>query len=422
MAVVLEWSKACVLPKIVEDKAKSAQNYVGTLQQLAKNPDWSAPEASIFLPGETKFAKASKSAANACKNASLFVVIGIGGSNLGAMAAYDFIFGRQANLLLGKKLIFADTTDPSTIGETIRLMKQEISKKGRVVLNIVSKSGGTTETLANFESIYATLSQQERKSVKIYATTDAGSKLHEAASKKGWATLPIPPAVGGRYSVFSCAGLFPLAWAGVDIDAMLSGASKMLDSCLLPDFRSNPALAQAALMHAHCASGKNMLISFIFANDLQSYGLWWRQLLAESAGKCPVAPTPIVSMGSTDLHSQAQLYLGGPHDKAFRFVSVSQFAENQLIPSRPELALAQNLAGKSTAEVFSALLNSTKASFSSNRIPFWEISLPHKSEEFMGALLQLDMMSVMYFCRMLGVNAFDQPAVEAYKKEARKLL
>ncbi len=422
MDVVFSWQYAGFPPEKAKEKAREALLYLKRLANLRQKPDWSAPEASILLADEKKFAQASIRAAKGCSKAALFILVGIGGSNLGTMAIRDFIMGRNANLLTGKHMLFADTCDPSSLDEIIRIMKLHLAKKKQVVLNIVSKSGTTTETLANFEAIYATLSPSEKKLVKVYATTDAGSQLHSIASKKGWPTLPIPPAVGGRFSVLSCVGLFPLAWAGVDVNKLLAGASKMLSVCLKDNVNENPALAQAALMSLHIESGKNIIDTFCFCNDLHSYGMWYRQLLAESAGKGPASPTPMVSIGSTDLHSQEQLYLGGSRDKIFRIVSLAGFADDQLVPNTPALSLASGLGGKSTSEIFLALEGGTKSSFRNSYIPFWEILLPAKNEEAFGALLQLDMVSVMLFCKFLKVNAFDQPAVEEYKKEAKKLL
>jgi glucose-6-phosphate isomerase len=422
MEVTIGWENAHLAPETAMQTEGALGGYITGLNKLINKPNWSASEASLLLAGETKFAKASIAAAKECKAAELFILIGIGGSNLGAMAAYEFMKGQNAFMESGKKILFLDTCDPSSIEAAAKIAKKRLSSGKAVVFNIVSKSGATAETLANFEAMWGMLTQKERAHAKIFATTDAGSKLHSIASKKGWKTLPIPPMVGGRYSVFSPAGLFPLAWAGVDVLRMLQGADRMLKSCLLARIGENPALAQAALMHAHCTSGRNILVTFNFSNSLASYGLWWRQLVAESAGKCDSAPTPVVSIGSTDLHSQAQLYLGGPKDKAFRFVSISSHPSCQQIPQKIEIPLSKSLAGKNICQVYSALLHGTKASFENNGLPFWEIAIPEKSEEAFGALLMLDMVSVMLFCRLLGVDAFDQPAVEDYKKEVKRLL
>lgn len=423
MAVRLEWGDSGFPSEKIMDECRLGVSYVKELAAVSKNADYSKDAATIALPNEKKFLKASKAAAANCRNATLFILVGIGGSNLGAMASMEFLLGKSHNLLNPKKrMLFADTCDPDSIGELVRLLKSHIETNGKAVINIVSKSGTTTETAANFEAILGSLTKEERKSVKIVATTDSGSALDTLARKEKWAVLEIPQKVGGRYSVLSNVGLFPLCWLGVDAEAMLHGASKMLSACLSENPEKNPALVQASIMSLHAKAGKNILDSFLFSNSLSSYGLWYRQLLAESCGKGGNGLTPTVSIGTTDMHSQAQLYLGGRHDKAFRFIHAIP-NENQLMPSSPIApAISEALSGKSTSQIYSVLMRSMETASKKKSLPFWEISIGAKSEENLGALLQLDMVSVILFCRLQGVNPFDQPAVESYKSEAKRLL
>lgn len=424
MALEFAFENTLFSDEQIEQEAARTRPALKLLRDVLARRDWTNWAAPIMLPSETKFAQACTDAAKKCKGATLFAVIGIGGSNLGSMACVDFMLGSAHNLTNTKKrIIFPDTCDPDSLNESIILIKQHLKGKGKIILNIISKSGSTTETLANFEVIYSSLSASEKRRVYVVATTDAGSKLHELSSKKGWMSLPIPAGVGGRYSVLSPVGLFPLAYAGVDITQMLQGAKESVALCLDENPNANPALKQAALLSLFYKQEYRMFNTFVFSNDMFSYCRWWKQLLAESCGKDGKGMTPLVAVGSTDLHSQAQLYLGGPHDKAFRFISIKKHRHDQILPKSPELsALSSNLAGKSTSHILWVLHESITTADRRLGLPYWQIILPDKSAKTLGSLLELDMITVVLFCQLLGVNAFDQPTVEEYKKEAHKLL
>lgn len=424
MALEFAFENTLFSDEQIEQEAARAKPALKLLRDVLARRDWTNWAAPILLPSETKFAQACIDAAKKCRGATLFAVIGIGGSNLGSMACVDFMLGCGHNLSNPKKrVIFPDTCDPDSLNESITLIKQHIRSRGKIILNIISKSGSTTETVANFEAIYSALTPAEKKSTYVVATTDAGSTLHELSAKKGWMSLPIPAGVGGRYSVLSPVGLFPLAYAGVDIAQMLRGAKESVAICLGENPNANPALKQAALLSLYYKQEYRMFNTFVFSNDMFSYCRWWKQLLAESCGKGGKGFTPLVAVGSTDLHSQAQLYLGGPHDKAFRFISIKAHHHDQMLPENPELsALSSNLAGKSTTHVLWVLHESIIAAEKRLGLPYWQIVLPDKSAKTLGSLLENDMITVVLFCQLLGVNAFDQPTVEEYKKEARKLL
>jgi glucose-6-phosphate isomerase len=237
--------------------------------------------------------------------------------------------------------------------------------------------------------------------------------------------------VGGRYSVFSPAGLFPLGLLGINIERLLDGARSMRDTCININVEENPAAISAALQYLHYMSGKNISDLFLFANALESLGKWCRQLMAESLGKefnkkgetVNIGITPVISIGSTDLHSMAQLYLGGPNDKFTMFLSVENSNSQVKLPNLREYSkLVNGIQGKSLESIMSAIMEGTKAAFRKGKRPFMEVKLPCKSEYYIGQFLQFKMIETIYLGFLLGVNPFDQPNVESYKEETRKIL
>ena len=361
------------------------------------------------------------------------IVIGIGGSNLGTIAVQEAILGKLYNLSSPPmNVLYADTVDPNLIYSIMKIVEPVLRRDDNVLLNVVSKSGVTTETVANFRILLDML-RKYKKDYKDYivATCDRDSKLWSLAAEKGFAALEIPRKVGGRYSVFSPVGLFPLGLLGIHIRDLLNGARQMRNACVDMDLERNPAAIIASIQFAHYKNGKNISDFFFFSSDLESLGKWCRQLIAESLGKefnrngerVNVGITPTISIGSTDLHSVAQLYLGGPYDKLTTFVSIKDSRPPLHVPGMDEYSdLVQGIDGKSLKEILNAILEGTKEAFRKDKRPFIEISLPDKSEGSIGQFMQLKMIETMYLGHLLNVNPFDQPDVEKYKRETRRIL
>jgi len=361
------------------------------------------------------------------------IVVGIGGSNLGSLAVFDAILGKKYNLQDNeKKILFADTVDSDLVFDIIRIIEPVLQNKEKILLNLVSKSGSTTETIANFEVLLQLLEKySDNPKESIVVTTDYDSKLWHLAKEKQYSLLEIPKKVGGRYSVFSTVGLFPLAMMGVKIEQLLQGAKQMRLRCLDEDFNKNPAAIGAACALLHFKDKKNIHDLFLFSDDLESIGKWNRQLVAESVGKehdlsgnqVFTGLTPTYSIGSTDLHSVAQLYLGGPFDKFTTFVKVKTNKHDLIIPRFKEyVSLVQGIQQKPMQEIMSAIYNGITTAFIKGNRPFMEIILPDKSESSIGQFMQYKMMETMYLGGFLQINPFDQPNVELYKKETRNLL
>jgi glucose-6-phosphate isomerase len=361
------------------------------------------------------------------------VVVGIGGSNLGTIAVQEAVLGKLYNQLkTAPKVLYADTVDSDSINNIITLIKPILEKDGNIILNVISKSGTTTETIANAE-VLIDLLRRHKKDYKncITVTSDKDSELWNIAVTEEFNVLEIPKKVGGRYSVFSPAGLFPLGSLGIDIERLLEGATHIREVCTDTNIEKNPAAISAAIQYLHYESGKNISDLFLFANDLESLGKWCRQLIAESLGKefnkkgkkVNIGITPNISIGSTDLHSMAQLYLGGPHDKFTMFLSVENSNSHINVPMLKEYSeLIYGVQGKSLESVMSAIVDGTKAAFREGKRPFMAIKLPCKSEYSIGQFLQFKMIETIFLGHLLDVNPFDQPNVESYKEETRKIL
>ena len=402
--------------------------------RAATHLKYETPYASINLPADTKMFDEIDRMVQVKKGLrpAALVVIGIGGSNLGTKAVHEALRGTHHNMLDPLKVYYADTVDADYCMSLVACIEDFLQAGQVVILNIISKSGSTTETVANAQLFidlircYHADYQQH-----IVVTTDYQSPLWELAQKEGFATLSIPAHVGGRYSVFSAVGLFPLGLMGINIRALVSGAQSVVSDYTehsMQNYAAVRACILYALYHARTISIHDF---FIFAVHLQSVGAWYRQLMGESIGKADdihgnrvergIIPT--VSIGSIDLHSVAQLYLGGPRIILTTFLTVAQQESSlTVIPSAPWKALAPAIQGKTLAEIMHAIVEGTQAAYSNEARPFMEIELEQITEESIGALLQMHMLEMMYLGYLLEVNPFDQPQVELYKQETRKIL
>ena len=381
------------------------------------------PLDKILLKNINKIIKEKKKL-----NPSYLIVIGIGGSNLGTIAVQESVLGKNYNSLTKKtKILYLDTVDSDSLNSIIKIIQPELKKGKNIIVNAVSKSGGTTETIANFE-IILNLLKKHKKNYKdlVVVTTDKNSNFWNYAVNNSFTSLEIPKKVGGRYSVFSPVGLFPLGMLNINLNRLLDGAKSARNSGLSTN-KNLPALS-AIIQFLNYKKGKNISDLFLFSNDLESIGKWYRQLMGESIGKefnnqnkkIFNGITPSVSIGSTDLHSMAQLYLGGPYDK---FTTILRL-ENSIKIKVPKLnyELVNNIETKSLHEIMGAIIDGIEIAFRKGKRPFVEITLKDKSEYSIGYFLQFKMIEMMYLGYLMNVNPFDQPSVESYKIETKKIL
>ena len=347
-------------------------------------------------------------------NPAMLIVVGIGGSNLGAQAVYEALYGKQGNQHF--PLYFADTVDSDHIHALVHRAEHALKNKRNILIGVISKSGTTTETIANFECFLELLKKYQPNKYHefVVAITDEGSSLWKLAEQQKFDRLPIDKEIGGRYSVFTAVGLCALDFAQVDTAEFIKGAQ----SVAVDDARIS-----ASIIAYHAAQGKNIHDFFAFDTALESLGKWYRQLMGESLGKDGTGITPTVSIGSTDLHSVGQLYLGGPTDKTTAFIEVGHTQHEIQIPVMKEYdALVPHLQGKTLSVIMKAIVEGTRSAYIKNKIPCISYVIPKKSAFYMGQFMQLKMLEMIMLGYLLDVNPFDQPQVELYKVQTRKIL
>lgn len=420
------------------EQASVLNNYREHLSDIVDRGDFLSPEAFLCLPSDSFSQKRIEDVIKefSLSNLEYVVVVGIGGSNLGTIALYRALFGTQTSdesiQRSLPKLLFLDTTSPKKMQAVLSILKRNAQNAESFIINLISKSGDTTETIANFEILYKELTQEfgDIKS-RVVVSTDNGLKLWKSAEKVGFSRLPIPKQVGGRFSVLSAVGLFPLGLSGIDTKALVEGALVSREKCLDEELLKNPAIMSATLLYYYYQKGITVHNNFYFASELESLGKWARQLTGESLGKefdtkgetIHSGVTPIVSIGSTDLHSMAQLYFGGPRDKFTTLVSVQDKGEDISVPEVPVLeGLISGLSGKSLGSITDAIYGGVEATYKKLELPFMSIVIPEVSPYVLGQYMQYKMMETIYLAKLLNVNAFDQPSVKGYKQETRQIL
>ncbi len=401
---------------------------ISRIQKVVTQGGYEAPESSINLPFDQHLLQKVKHLASHKKGLGVsgMVVVGIGGSNLGTMAVYQALLGITNPDF---PLWWADTVDTDQISSLLKIVETSLKNGQKILLTLISKSGTTTETVANgalflevFKKYFPTDYQKY-----VVAITDEGSALWNLAAQERFDHVAIPAQVGGRYSVLSAVGLFPLACAGVDIAQFQMGAKDMVMQSL--DAESD-ACRSAIVIAQQYLKGYVIHDLFIFDAALESFGKWYRQLMGESIGKeknlsgktVHVGITPTVSIGSTDLHSVGQLYLGGPFNKVTTFVDVHDPKHALKVPKNSLSALVDNISYKSLKQIMDAIIQGTQAAYEEHKRPFMSITIEQKNAYYLGQLLQYHMMQMIYLGALLQVNPFDQPNVELYKTQTRKIL
>ncbi len=355
------------------------------------------------------------------------LVIGIGGSDLGTRTIYDAFVPsciREKKRVKGRamKIYFMGNTDPEEAADVLSRLNLK-----RTIVNVVSKSGETAEILANFLLVRKLLEAKlgKAKTAKqIVATTDPVSGfLRREAGNEGWAILPIPANLGGRFSVLSPVGLFPAATAGIKISGLIAGANKVVNDEYQAKIQT-PAAIFSALSYLLYKKGKNISVFMPYAASLWQLAMWFRQLWAENLGKREdVGPTPVAALGVVDQHSQLQLYQDGPKDKIITFLEVERFRKNFQVPTYQKSPLGGlSVQGHSFEEIIHAERASTAEALRNAGRPNGTLFISKITEETLGALFQFFMFSSAYLGGLLGVNAFNQPGVEAMKKNLLAIL
>lgn len=369
-----------------------------------------------------EFALVKKSAEWARKNCNVFLVCGIGGSYLGARAAIETIKGLYHNDNV-EMIYIGNTFSSSYIAQIMEYIKDK-----EVCVNVISKSGTTTETALAFRMLKQFMEEKYSKDEvkqRIFATTDKNKgTLHDIAKKEGYTTFSIPDDIGGRYSIITAVGLLPIAAAGIDIDEMMAGVTQAFNDLSTPDLDKNPAYAYAVARRILQNQGKDaeMFVSY----DLQTLMLaeWWKQLFGESEGKEGKGILPTSGTFSTDLHSLGQFVQDG---KKFLFETLVLFEKpnaDLTFPSDADDLDGMNyLSGKSIDWVNKMAMQGTlEAHVETGQVPNLMITVPDMSAKSFGYLCYFFFRACAMTCYMIDINPFNQPGVEVYKKNMFRLL
>ncbi|MDD3840494.1 MAG: glucose-6-phosphate isomerase [Clostridia bacterium] len=358
-----------------------------------------------------------------------FVVLGIGGSALGNIALNYAINKPYYNLLTKEqrkgcpRLFVLDNIDPEFISGFLEILDLE-----KTAFNVITKSGGTSETMSSFMVFRKALIDkigEQRARDRIIVTTDSkkGSLL-EISKKYGYKAFYIPENVGGRFSVLSPVGLLSAAVCGIDIMQLLDGAKYMDEICKGDDVFKNPAYMNGLLHHIAMKKDKNISVMMPYSQSLKYISDWYSQLWAESLGKkydikgniVNTGQTPVKALGVTDQHSQIQLYNEGPNDKVITFIRVENFEDTVEIPNMFEdMENVSYLGGHTMNQLINYEQRATEIAVTKSGKLNCTIILPEINEFTIGQLLYMFELETAFVGELLQINAFDQPGVEEGK-------
>ncbi len=381
------------------------------------------PPGFMRLPKTAEYAEASARVAEKIRTsgAADFIHVGIGGSALGPMALHKALSHPYYNALSGEtrrgpRLHFAENTDPATLSAIL-----DVADPDGTWVNVVTKSGSTAETMANFLVIRGVLVDSLGDfgfQGRTIATTDPEEGfLKQIADREDLEVLPIPPDVGGRFSVLTPVGLLPAAVTGLNLDALLAGAAQCVDE-VNEQGAEHPAAVGAAMHYLmDTTRGRNVRVMMTYADALERLAAWFVQLWAESLGKDGKGSTPHGAVGTTDQHSQVQLYMEGPQDKVIEIVEVENPPRDLEIPGvYGDLEGVGYLGGHTMAELLNVECDATRRALTEAGRPNSTIKLGELNEENLGYLFQALEVQTAIAGALYGVNAFDQPGVEAGKQ------
>ena len=394
----------------------------------ARHADGSLP--LLRLPErQDDLAAIREAARRLCEGASDIVILGTGGSSLGGQTLAQLVFYAVPGvgiLRAAPRLHFIDNLDP--LGFATMLVKLPLATTRFVA---ISKSGGTAETLMQTIAALSALKQAGFDAPAAFLGISEPAKpgkrngLRDLLAAQQVAMLDHDPGVGGRFSALSNVGLLPAATLGLDIAAIRQGAALALAPVLAKKPAAQvPAAAGAALAVSLAETkGKSISVLMAYADRLERFTHWYVQLWAESLGKNGKGTTPVAALGPVDQHSQVQLYLGGPRDKLFTVVTVASAGLGPRIdPELAKLAGEPGFGGKTIGDLAAAEGRATVETLAKNGCPVRTIALARLDEASLGELLMHFMLETIVAAHLLGVDAFDQPAVEEGKVLAKKYL
>lgn len=372
-----------------------------------------------------EFARIKKAAAKIIDDTDIFIVIGIGGSYLGARAAIEFLKSNNYNALPKNTpdIYFAgNTISGSALDDLLKICEGK-----RVSVNIVSKSGTTTEPAIAFRVLRKYLEErygEEEAAKRIYCTTDkARGTLKQLADQKGYECFVIPDDVGGRFSVLTAVGLLPIAVCGADLDALMKGAADAAADYSVNDIYENPCYTYAAIRNAFYRKGKAVEMLVSYEPRFTMMAEWYKQLFGESEGKDNKGLFPASVVFSTDLHSMGQFIQDGSRVMFETVVTIGECGNDIYIEREADDGDGLNfLAGKPLSFVNSKAFEGTILAHTDGAVPNLVINVDKADEENLGRLIYFFEKACGISGYLLGVNPFDQPGVESYKKNMFALL
>ena len=375
-----------------------------------------------------EFARIKEAAGKIQKDSDVLLVIGIGGSYLGARAAIEFLrhsFYNTVSKEIRKtpEIYFVGNSISSTY---IKHLMDVIGDRD-LSINMISKSGTTTEPAIAFRVFKAMLEKKygkEEAAGRIYATTDkARGSLKNLATEEGYESFVVPDDVGGRFSVLTAVGLLPIAVSGADINKLMEGAQAGRKAALEAPFEENDALKYAALRNILLRKGKSIEILANYEPSVHYVSEWWKQLYGESEGKDQKGIFPASVDLTTDLHSMGQFIQDGSRNMFETVINIETSREEILLEEEPvDLDGLNYLAGKSVDFVNKSAMNGTILAHTDGQVPNFMVTVPEVNEFYLGQLFYFFEFACGVSGYLLGVNPFNQPGVESYKKNMFALL
>ena len=429
--VTFDYSKAA--PFVKDNEVESMKKLALDAKELLVSKTGAGNDflGWIDLPvayDKEEFARIKKAAAKIQSDSEVLLVIGIGGSYLGARAAIEFLRHSFYNLI--DKSI-RKTPEIYFVGNSISstYIKHLIDVIGDrdFSINMISKSGTTTEPAIAFR-VFKEMAEKkygkEEAAKRIYATTDrVKGSLKNLATEEGYETFVVPDDIGGRFSVLTAVGLLPIAVSGADIDKLMEGAAEGRKMALEAPFEENDALKYAALRNILLRKGKGIEILANYEPSVHYVSEWWKQLYGESEGKDQKGIFPASVDLTTDLHSMGQFIQDGSRNMFETVINIETSREEIIIGEEPvDLDGLNYLAGKSVDFVNKSAMNGTVLAHTDGQVPNLMVKVPEVSEFYLGELFYFFEFACGVSGYLLGVNPFNQPGVESYKKNMFALL
>ena len=415
-------------PFLAQSEITMQKEFIGVAHDLLHSKSGAGNEflGWVNLPldyDKDEFARIKKSAEKIRSDSDVLIVIGIGGSYLGARAAIEFLTSPLANYSQKTQIFYAgNSISSSYLAELVELVKDK-----EISINVISKSGTTTEPAIAFRVFRELLEKKYGKDGakgRIYATTDKSrGALKTLATEQGYETFVVPDDVGGRYSVLTAVGLLPIAVSGANIDEMMRGAKEAHELYNERDLEKNDCYKYVAARNALLRKGKNIEIMVNYEPSLHYFTEWWKQLFGESEGKDGKGIFTAGVDFSTDLHSMGQYIQDGMRVLFETVLNVEKPAIDVVIKADSEDLDGLNfLDGKTVDYINQKAMEGTMLAHTDGGVPNLVINIPQLNEYTFGNMVYFFEKACAISGYVLGVNPFDQPGVEAYKKNMFALL